>query len=46
MQRKREKRIRIGPEVEPSGDYDADLETKIRPFYAEFVDKYPAQFDL
>ena len=40
------KRIRIGPCFEPSGDYDADMDEKIRPFYAEYLDRYPERFGI
>ena len=40
------RRIVAGPSFEPSGDYDADMEAYIRPFYAEFVDKYPERFGI
>jgi 1-acyl-sn-glycerol-3-phosphate acyltransferase len=40
------KLITIGPEVVPSGDYEADMEEKIRPFYAGYVERYPDQFGL
>lgn len=40
------KLIRIGPSFEPSGDYDADMEEKIKPFYTEYVDRYPERFGI
>lgn len=41
-----EKLVFLGPEVTPSGDYEADMDEKIRPFYAGYVDKYPDRFGL
>ena len=40
------KLIRIGPCFEPSGDYDADMDEQIRPFYAEYVDRYSKRFGI
>ena len=40
------KRVRLGPCFEPSGDYEADMETIIRPFYAEYADRYADRFEL
>ncbi|MEM7354006.1 MAG: lysophospholipid acyltransferase family protein [Acidobacteriota bacterium] len=38
------KRIHIGPWFEPSGDYEADMATQIKPFYAEFAERYSDRF--
>jgi len=40
------KLLRFGPTFEPSGDYDADMEEKIRPRYAEYLDRYPDRFGI
>ncbi len=40
------KTLRFGPTFEPSGDYDADMENEIRPFYAEYLDRYPERFGI
>ena len=42
----REKWIRFGALFEPSGDYDSDMETIIKPFYAEAAEKYPERFGI
>ncbi len=36
--------IRIGPLIYPSGNYNADMDTLIRPFYNEYVDRYSDRF--
>lgn len=41
----RQRLLRIGPELFPSGDYPADMET-IREVYAEFLDQYPDRFGM
>ncbi len=38
--------IRFGPSFRPSGDYEADMEEEIRPFYARYVDEYPERFGM
>ena len=40
------KLLRFGPSFEPSGDYEADMETKIEPFYADLVDRFPERFGI
>ncbi len=42
----RQKIIRFAPSFLPSGDYEADMEEKVRPLYAEFLDQYPDQFGM
>ncbi len=42
----RARRFDLGPTIEPSGDYEADMNQHIRPAYAEYVDKYPDNFGL
>jgi 1-acyl-sn-glycerol-3-phosphate acyltransferase len=42
----RAKRLILGPSFLPSGDYEADMEAHIRPFYAEYLDKYPERFGI
>ncbi len=37
------KLLKFGPTITPSGDFAADME-KIRPVFAEFLDRYPDQF--
>lgn len=41
----REKLVRLGPTLEPTGDFEADM-AKIRAYYAEYVDKYPDNFEV
>ncbi len=41
----RHKLLRFGPELVPSGNYEADMET-IREVYAEFLDQYPDRFGI
>ncbi len=36
----------IGPAFEPSGDYQADMDQHIRPFYARFVEQHPDRFGI
>lgn len=38
------RRIQIGPTIEPSGDYEADMTATIRPFYAELAERYADRF--
>ena len=40
------KNITVGPTIEPSGDYDADMAQLIRPVYARFVDQHPDRFGM
>ncbi len=40
------KRITVGPTIEPSGDYQADMDEHIRPVYAGFADRYPDNFGI
>ncbi len=40
------KKITVGPTIEPSGDYKADMEEHIRPVYARFADEYPDNFGI
>ena len=40
------KTIHLGTLFEPSGDYEADMEQHIRPFYAEYVERYPDNFGM
>ena len=42
----RAKLLSIGPSFLPSGDYEADMEEHIRPFYGEYLDKYPERFGI
>ncbi len=41
-----QKRVRLGPCIEPSGDLEADMEEKIRPFYFEYAERYADRFTL
>ena len=43
---RRRKVIRFEPGFLPSGDYEADMEEKIRPLYAEYLEQYPDQFGM
>lgn len=40
------KTFRLGPSFLPSGDYEADMEERIKPYYAEYLDKYPERFGI
>lgn len=42
---RRNKLLRFGPTITPSGDFEADMEM-IRPVYAEFVEQYPDRFGI
>lgn len=42
----RRKTIHLGDFFEPSGDYQADMDSRIRPFYAEFSERYPDNFGM
>ncbi len=41
----RQKLLRLGPTIFPSGDYQADM-AKIREVYAEFLDQFPDRFGI
>lgn len=41
----RQKLLRLGPEIFPSGDYQADMVT-IHEVFAEFLDQYPDHFGI
>lgn len=41
----REKLILFGEPFQPSGDFEADM-AQLRPFYEEYLDKYPENFTL
>ncbi len=38
--------LRLGPEVGLSGDYEADMEERIQPFFARYVDDCPDRFGM
>ncbi len=40
------KHIHLGPCFEPTGDYQADMEAYVRPFYADFLERYPEHFGM
>lgn len=40
-----EKLLRFGPELTTTGDYSADWQ-KIRPFFEEYLDKFPDRFGM
>ena len=40
-----EKCLEVGPCIELTGDYEADLE-RIKPFYSRYEDRYPDHFAL
>ena len=42
----RKKQIRMGPIFDLSGDYEADMEHRIQPFYAEYLEQYPDRFSF
>jgi 1-acyl-sn-glycerol-3-phosphate acyltransferase len=39
------KDLHLGDVVHPTGDYDADM-ARIRPFFEEFLEKYPDRFQM
>jgi len=40
------KRIEIGPLIQPTGNYEADMELLIKPFFAGFIDQVPDRFSF
>ncbi len=42
---RKNKRLRFGPTLIPSGDFESDM-AKIRPVYAEFLEQYPDRFGM
>ena len=38
------KRIEIGPLIQPTGSFETDMETQIKPFFARFLDQVPDRF--
>ncbi len=42
---RRQKLMRFGPTIEPTGDFEADM-AKIRPVYAEFLEQYSDRFGM
>ncbi len=42
---RKNKQLRFGPSLFPTGDFEADM-AKIRPVYAEFLEQYPDRFGI
>lgn len=42
---RRNKQIRFGPTISPTGDFEVDM-AQIRPVYVEFLDQYPDRFGI
>lgn len=42
----RQRLLILGPHFLPSGDFEADMDAHIRPFYERYLDEYPDRFGM